>query len=147
MPYVRVFIHFVWSTKHRIPHLQTPELRKAMWDHIKANGFNKGIFIDIVNGYSDHCHCLISLSSEQTMSKVMQLIKGESAFWINKQGLLKEKFEWQDEYWAVGVSESIIPKVRAYIARQEQHHQKKTWEEEFDDYLLKNGFEIIKDEK
>jgi REP element-mobilizing transposase RayT len=116
-----------------------------MWNHIKQNSYEKGIFIDIVNGYSDHCHCLISLGNEQTMSKVMQLIKGESAFWINRQGFLKEKFEWQDEYWAVGVSESIVPKVRAYISRQESHHQKKTWNDEFEEYLLKNGFELVKD--
>jgi putative transposase len=147
MPYVRVFIHFVWSTKYRFPHLKTPEIRKAMWDHIKQNSYEKGIFIDIVNGYSDHCHCLISLGSEQTMSKVMQLIKGESAFWINKQGLIKEKFEWQDEYWAVGVSESIVPKVRAYIERQEQHHKKRTWDDELEEYLLKNGFELVKNKK
>ena len=52
---------------------------------------------------------------DQTIQKTMQLIKGESSFWINKNCLTKEKFEWQDEYFAVSVSESIIDNVRDYI--------------------------------
>ncbi|MDR7211388.1 type III secretory pathway component EscR [Flavobacterium piscis] len=55
----------------------------------------------------------------------MQLIKGESSFWINKNQLTKEKFEWQDEYFAFSVSESIIDKVRDYIKNQEEHHKRK----------------------
>lgn len=78
-----------------------------MRDNAKA----KGIFIDFVNGYSDHCHCLVSLAVDQNIQKVMQLIKGESSYWINKNGLTKNKFEWQDEYYAVSVSESILNKV------------------------------------
>lgn len=70
----------------------------------------------------------------------MQLIKGESSFWINKNQLTKEKFEWQDEYFAVSVSESIIDKVRDYIKNQEEHHKKKTFQEEYDEIINKFGF-------
>ena len=70
----------------------------------------------------------------------MQLIKGESSFWINKNELTKNKFQWQDEYFAVSVSESIIDKVRDYIKNQETHHDKKTFEEEYDEFILKFGF-------
>jgi len=55
-----------------------------MWKHIKENSVEKGIFVDFVNGYSDHCPCLVSLGVDQTIQKVMQLIKGESSFWRNK---------------------------------------------------------------
>lgn len=55
----------------------------------------------------------------------MQLIKGESAYWINKNDLIKEPFEWQDEYLAVSVLESMLNKVRTYIKYQEEHHAKK----------------------
>ena len=75
-------------------------------------------FIEMVNGYSDHCHCLISLSSDQNIEKVVQLIKGESSFWINKNNLTKEKFRWQDEYFAVSVSESMVENVKNYIKNQ-----------------------------
>lgn len=71
----------------------------------------------------------------------MQLIKGESSFWINKNKLTKEKFEWQDEYFAVSVSESIIDKVRDYIKYQETHHKKKTFQEEYDEIISKFGFD------
>ena len=69
------------------------------------------------------------------------LIKGESSFWINKQKLIKEKFEWQDEYIALAVSESGIDKVRQYIADQEQHHEKKTFAQEYEAFLSLHGFD------
>ncbi len=141
MPYIKVYIHFVWSTKHRIPHLNTPELRKNIWNHIRKNAREKGIFIDLVNGYDDHCHCLISLGSDQTIQKVMQMVKGESAYWINKNNLTKQKFEWQDEYFAVAVSESVLPKVRNYILKQEEHHTKKSFQDEYNEFIEKYGFQ------
>ena len=146
MPFVKVYIHCVWSTKNRIPFLETKELRLKMWNHIKENANEKGIFIDFINGYNDHCHCLISLGVDQTIQKIMQMIKGESSFWFNKQGLILEKFEWQDEYFAVSVSESMLEKVRNYIKKQETHHNIKTFQEEYDEFIEKIGFEKFKDQ-
>ncbi len=146
MPFVKVYIHFVWSTKNRMPYLKTKDIREAMWNHIKENGTKKGIFIDFVNGYSEHCHCLVSLGTDQTINKVMQLIKGESAFWFNQQNFIDEKLEWQDEYFAVSVSESVLNKVREYIKNQEQHHSKKTFQQEYDEFIEKYGFQKFKDE-
>ena len=140
MPFIKVYIHFVWSTKNRVPYLNTLDLRKSMWKHIKENSVRKGVFVDYVNGYNDHCHCFISLGSEQTISKVMQLIKGESAFWFNNQKFISEKFQWQDEYFAVSVSESNIEKVRNYIKNQEMHHYKKSYQDEFQEMIDKFGF-------
>lgn len=145
MPFIKVYIHCVWSTKNRIPYLDTIQLRQKVWQHIRDNAIQKGIFIDFINGYSDHCHCLISLGVDQNIQKVMQLIKGESSFWINKNGLTKEKFEWQDEYFAVSISESVVDKVRNYIQNQEIHHTKKTFQEEYDEFIDKYGFRKIND--
>lgn len=109
-----------------------------MWKHIRENAIEKGIFIDFVGGYSDHCHCLVSLGVDQTIQKIIQLIKGESAYWINKSGLLNgdmknfpetgSKFEWQKEYFAISVSESVVERVRNYIKNQEEHHAKKSYQ-------------------
>ncbi len=143
MPFVKVYLHCVWSTKNRIPYLDSIELRQKVWNHIRENAIQKGIFIDFINGYSDHCHCLISLGVDQNIQKVIQLIKGESSFWINKNELTKEKFQWQDEYFAVSVSESVLDKVRDYIKNQETHHKKKTFQEEYDEFILKYGFKMI----
>jgi putative transposase len=90
----------------------------------------KDLFIDFVNGHAEHCHSLVSLGVDQTISRVMQLIKGESAFWCNKQEMTKQKLEWQDEYFAVSVSESQIDTVRNYIKNQEEHHTHKTLQQE-----------------
>lgn len=145
MPFIKVYIHFVWSTKNRVRYLNTIDLRKTMWKHIKENAAKKDIFIDYVNGYDDHCHCLVSLGTEQTISKVMQLIKGESAFWFNNQKLILEKFQWQDEYFAVSVSESMIEKVRDYIKNQEVHHNKQSYQEEHNEMIDKFGFQKFND--
>jgi putative transposase len=143
MPFVKVYIHFVWSTKNREPFLETKEIRDKVWFHIKDNAQKKGIFIDFVNGYSQHCHCLVSLGIDQTIQKTIQMIKGESSFWINKEGLTKYKFEWQDEYYAVSVSESMIEKVRNYIKNQELHHSTHSYDDEIDNLIDKHGFHIF----
>ena len=137
MPYVKVKIHLVWSTKNREPFLASSALRTKVWKHINDNAVDKGIFIEMINGYQEHCHCLISLGIDQTISKIMQLLKGESSYWINKNKLCSDKFEWQDEYFATSVSEAMVPRVRAYIRNQEDHHRTKTFAEEYD-LLLKN---------
>jgi REP element-mobilizing transposase RayT len=80
MPYIKIYIHFVWSTKNRVPYLDNIEKRQKVWQHIRENGIEKKIYIDFINGYTDHCHCLVSLGVDQTISKVMQLIKGESSY-------------------------------------------------------------------
>ena len=145
MPFVKVYIHFVWSTKNRAPFLNSFELRKRMWRHIKENSIEKGIFIDTINGYEEHCHCLISLGIDQTISKMIQLLKGESSYWINKQKLCKQKFEWQDEFFAVSVSESSLDRVREYIKNQESHHEKKSFQQEYNEFIEKYGFQKFKE--
>jgi REP element-mobilizing transposase RayT len=128
-----------------VPYLATKEIRQTFWQHIKENAKEKGIFIDFVNGHADHCHCLVLLGSDQTISKIMQLIKGESSFWINHNKIINQKFEWQDEYYAVSVSESGLVNVRNYIRNQEEHHAHKTFQEEYDDFIVKYGFQRFKD--
>ncbi len=134
MPYTKVMIHFIWSTKNR-KRIISKELKPLLLAHIKENSIAKGIFIDSLNCVQDHIHLLISLGTEQTISKIAMLIKGESSFWVNKQKLIKEKFEWQDEYIGLSVSGPGINKVRQYIADQERHHQKKTYTQEYEEFL------------
>ena len=144
MPFVRTWIHLVWATKKRQPFL-TKDIRQTVFTHIRENALKKNIYIDFVNGYTDHVHCLISLHQEQTIATVVQLIKGESSFWIYKYNLCKVKFEWQTDYFAVSVSESGVNKVREYIKNQEAHHGKKTFQQEYDEFIEKYGFKIIGD--
>ena len=140
MPFVKVYIHFVWSTKNREPLLATKEIREKVWQHIQEYAKEKDIFIDFINGYAEHCHCLVSLGVDQTISKIMNLLKGESSFWINQQGFCEGKFEWQNDYFAVSVSESTLEKVRNYIRNQEEHHKFKSFQVECEEIISKYGF-------
>jgi putative transposase len=69
------------------------------------------------------------------------LLKGESSFWVNKNKLSNFKFEWQDEFIAVSVSESVVAKVRTYIADQEKHHKTKSFAEEYEEFIKVYGFQ------
>ena len=142
MSWVRIWVHLVFSTKNRETYLHQ-SIRKQVFQHIKQNAETKDIWLDCVNGYADHAHCLISLNKDQSISKVAQLIKGESSFWINQNKLVEGKFIWQDDYWAVGVSESHLLQTREYIFNQEVHHRKTTFKEEVDEFMKKYGWEHI----
>jgi len=143
MGYVKCWIHYVWATKRRAPLLEK-NIRQKVFNHIKENGQKKNIHIDSVNGYSEHAHALVSLRPEQSISEVAQLMKGESSYWINKNKLIRHSFEWQDDYFAVSVSESAVNAVRSYINTQEEHHRKETFEEEYDELMKRYGFELIR---
>ena len=144
MSWVRVWIHAVFTTKNRAPLIHR-DFRRDLFLHIKANAKEKSINLIEINGHFDHAHCLFSLNKELSLSKTLQLIKGESSYWVNKNKLSKEKFLWQDDYWAVGVSESHLQAVKKYIQGQEQHHKKENFEEEIDVFMKKYGWTWQKD--
>ncbi|MEJ7626532.1 MAG: IS200/IS605 family transposase [Ferruginibacter sp.] len=138
MSFTNIWIHLVWATKNR-ELILTNEVRPKIFAHMKQNAKSKNIHLDTINGYLDHVHCLISINTEQTISKIVQLIKGESSYWINKNKLMPYKFEWQNEYFAASVSESGVNRVRNYIENQEEHHKKKTFLEEYEEFISKNS--------
>ena len=146
MSYVRIWVHLVFSTKTRNAFL-SKEVRQNVQKHIISNCKEKDIFLQAINGYTDHLHCLISLGRDQSIAKVAQLIKGESSFWINKNKLVKEKFIWQDDYFAISVSESKVETVVNYIKNQENHHAAKPFSEEVEEFVKKYGFVILSDKK
>ncbi|MES2446489.1 MAG: IS200/IS605 family transposase [Bacteroidota bacterium] len=143
MSYIRMWVHLVFATKSREP-LLPKEIRYKVQDHIIENCKEKSIYLQTINGHTDHLHCLISLGREQSISKVTQLIKGESSFWINKNHLGSEQFMWQDDYYAVSVSESNLQRVINYIKNQEIHHAKKTFEQEVQEFVKVYGFSVLK---
>lgn len=140
MSFIKIWVHFIWSTKYR-EKLINKNLKYKLYDHIRENANNKGIYIDHINGVEEHIHILASLNGEQCTSKIAFLLKGESSFWANKNKLINRKFEWQNEFMAVSISESAVPKVREYIRNQEKHHKKITFAEEYDIFMKKYGFD------
>lgn len=128
-------VHLVFSTKNRKPYI-TKELKPLLLAHIKQNSIAKEIYVDRLNCVEDHIHLLISLGADQSIARVAMLLKGESSFWVNKQKLIPQKFEWQDEYYAASINKSDIHRIRDYIDKQEEHHSHKTFQREYDEFMM-----------
>ncbi len=143
MSYVKVYVHFIWSTKNREP-LLNDNIRGDVFNHIRENAREKNIYIDFINGSVEHVHCLVSLNEDLGIGKIAQLLKGESSHWINKNDLTKHHFQWQSEYMAIGVGDDKLPIVRQYIANQEKHHQKVSFTEEYNQFIKRYGFNIVR---
>ena len=141
MSNVKIWIHLIFSTKHRQPFL-SKNIRYEIFKHITENCKLKGISLRAINGYADHVHCLISLGKDQNIADVTQLIKGESSFWINKNKMVGGKFKWQNDYFAISIGEKDVPRVMNYIQNQEEHHSKKTYGEEVAEFLEKYDFKM-----
>lgn len=142
MPFIRIWVHLVFAVKNRQP-LLSDSIRAKLIAHIISYAKSKEIFIDSINGYAEHIHCLLSMGSEQTISKIANLLKGESSHWINSVKITKTKFEWADEYFAASVSQSQINIVRNYINHQEEHHRTKSFNEEYNAFMKKYGFKLL----
>ncbi len=93
----------------------------------------------------DHVHLFVGLHPIQSMSELMQVVKGESSKWINTKGFVKGKFQWQEGYGAFSYSHSQVNRVCAYILNQKKHHSKKSFLNEYKELLEK--FEIPHDDR
>lgn len=89
----------------------------------------------------DHLHCLFLLSPQKSIAEVIKQIKGSGSHFINQNNLIPEKFAWQTGYAAYSVSESAVDRVFQYIKNQKQHHQKKSFQQEYDEFLKLYGLE------
>ena len=96
--------------------------------------------LNFINGEADHVHCLISLACDQNIAQVMKLLKGERSHFANNQKMYEVELDWADDHYAVSLSQSQVETVRTYIKNQEEHHRKKTFEEECREFMEKYGF-------
>jgi putative transposase len=94
-----------------------------------------------IGGTADHIHTLLSLPPTMNIAKAVQLIKGGSSKWIHDNFRECEKFAWQEGYGAFSVSSSQARKTAAYIDAQKEHHQKRTFREEFIEFLDRHSIE------
>jgi REP element-mobilizing transposase RayT len=155
MAFVKVYVQFVWKTKNKISFLTIKEIRKIIWNHIRENAHKKGIRVDFINGYSNYYQCLIALEVDQTMDKVIETLKGEKTFWINKKGFSTElapaelppildtknnNYKWQDHYFAVAISESVSDRA-PFIQNQLKNDDGKKIVNNYNEYLIQYGFQ------
>jgi putative transposase len=144
MSYTKIWVHAVICTKRRRPFLKG-DAKKKIIEHIKSNALQKGIHIDTINGHHEHLHILLKLKADMSIATAMQLIKGESSFWMNKEKIIDERFEWCIDYYAASVDEASIPRVRNYINNQEIHHGSQTFEQEENDLVKMYDLQQLKD--
>ena len=140
----QIYIQYVFAVKGRDTLLQKTwrdDVFKYMAGIIKGKN-QKAI---IVNGVSDHVHVFVGLKPSMNISELVRDIKNNSSNFINEQKFLKSKFSWQEGYGAFSYAHSQIENVYQYIANQEEHHRKKTFKEEYIEFLQK--FEIDYNEK
>lgn len=133
--YIANFVHCVFSTKDRRD-LIPAELQPRFWAYVIGTATNLNIIMVAVGGISNHVHILISHPSAMPLAVAIQKLKANSSRWLGEQGL---SFEWQKGYGAFSVSASMVETVKHYIRNQEEHHRKRTFEEEFLALLKKSG--------
>jgi REP element-mobilizing transposase RayT len=136
--FYKIWIHAIWSTKERRPLIDST-LEKKLHPFISDQLKDMECPVRIINGMPDHIHCLFRLNPKKSIADVIKQIKGSSSHYINQNNLIEEKFAWQTGYAAYSVSESVVEKVFEYIKNQKSHHQKKTFQQEYDDFLKLYG--------
>ena len=142
--YTQIHIQFVFAVKHRkgiIHNSFKDDLYKYITGIIQTHNHK----LLAINGMPDHIHILIGMRPTQSISDLLQDIKGSSSKWINENKFLNVKFEWQEGYGAFSYSKSSVEKVINYIKNQEEHHRRKTFKEEY--LKLLEDFEIDFDER
>ncbi len=142
--YTQIHIQFVFAVKFRNCVIQSAwkeELHKYMTGIVQLHSHK----LIAINSMPDHVHVFIGMRPTQSVSDLMQDVKGSSSKWINDKNFTPNHFEWQEGYGAFSYSKSHIKNVIQYIENQEKHHRVKTFREEYIDFLEK--FEIDYDER
>ncbi len=137
----KIWIHAIWATKERRPLIHLP-VEDKIHGFISTQLREQGCPVRIINGMPDHIHCLFLLNPQKSISEVVKQIKGSSSHFINQNSLISEKFSWQTGYAAYSVSESIVDRVFQYIKNQKQHHHKKSFNQEYGEFLKLYGIDF-----
>jgi putative transposase len=141
----KILVHIVFSTKQRYPFLSSEDIRREMQAYLAGIAKQWDSPPLIVNGTSDHMHLLVNLTKRYALMEVIKELKRGSSVWIKEKAGMLRKFHWQDGYGAFSVSQSQANVVKNYIAGQEEHHQKISFQEEFRELLGRHEVEF--DEK
>ena len=134
--YSQLYIQIVFAVKGR-ENLIEKEWRDELHKYISGIITGKGQKSIIVNGVSDHVHCFVGLKPAMAISDLVRDIKNNSSKYVNENGWVKGKFSWQEGFGSFSYSHSQIDNVYKYILNQEEHHNKKTFKQEYLEFLEK----------
>ncbi len=141
--HLRLHYHLVFSTKDRIAHIHR-DWRDRLHAYMGGIVRDLGGVPESIGGVEDHVHMLVGLRATHRLADVLKEVKGSSSKWVHEE-LKKPLFSWQEGYGAFTISASQIQAVKDYIAQQEEHHQRKTFQDEYLEFLKSSGVEY--DEK
>lgn len=142
--YSQIHLQYVFSVRDR-DCILLPEWRNDLFQYMAGIVRMKGQKPIIVGGYYDHVHLFVGIRPEMSMTDLIRDVKNSASNYINEHKLIRTKFSWQKGYGVFSYSQSQVRSVYDYIKNQEHHHQKRTFREEYIDFLQK--FEIEYNEK
>jgi REP element-mobilizing transposase RayT len=142
--YTQIHIQSVFSVQNR-DCIILKDWKTELYKYITGILQNHGHKVLAINGMPDHLHVFFGMRPTQSLSELMQDIKGDSSKWINNKGFVNTRFSWQEGYGAFSYSKSQVDQVIDYIRKQEVHHKKRTFTEEYLDFLEK--FQVPYDER
>ena len=131
--HLSLFYHIVFSTKDRRPSI-APAWRERLHHYLGAVLKNLDGIPQGVGGIADHVHMLIGLRANHCLANVVRDIKANSSRWVHDE-IGASRFSWQEGYGAFTVSAQLTPQVREYIAQQEEHHQTRSFQDEYLEFL------------
>lgn len=140
--HAQVWLHTVFSTKHRGKFLEKPEFREQMFRMLAHHVKELGCTVAIVGGHVDHVHLLTSLSRTLKICKFVEGVKTETSKWAKGASEGNREFAWQSGYGVFSVSASNLTDVKQYVENQEEHHAKRSYQDEFRPLCIKHGIEI-----
>jgi putative transposase len=138
----RIWLHIVFSTKERRAYLQNADLREEMFRMLGHHAKQTGCPPARVGGWIDRVHVLCGLSRTTTVAQLIEVLKRETSKWVKQRAEDLGLFHWQNGYGAFSVSQSNVDQVIEYIGRQEDHHRRTTFQEEFRALCAKHNVEI-----
>jgi putative transposase len=141
----KILLHAVFSTKERRPFLKDPALREELHRYLGGILTNFECQPIIIGGVEDHVHLLFVHSRTATVADVMKELKRSSTVWLQSRSPTLSNFAWQAGYGAFSIGQSQVEDVRTYIAGQEEHHRKISFQDEFRRLLQR--YEIEFDER
>ncbi len=138
--YTQLTYHIVYATRYRQKYIITT-IPEQQYEYNGGTIRAKNGMLIIIGGDTDHGHILARLSASLAVSDVVRDVKSNSSRWMNEQPEVKRPFEWQKGYGGFTVSHSRVPKICAYIQKQEEHHKTVTFQDEYIDFLKRHGIE------
>jgi putative transposase len=139
--YTSQLVHCVFSTKHRVPLIHA-SWRERLHGYMGGIAREQGMVALAVGGVEDHVHALLSLRPMHSVSKALQHLKGGSSHWVHETIPEQRDFAWQEGYGAFSIGISQVDVTIAYIAGQEAHHRKQSFQDELRAILRRHEIEF-----